>query len=70
MWIGSIGSTKDGEMYRTIEMLVEMTGSTEEEIMGALYFLYDSQYSNNDLLKMADLIRNKIASKNRLKKQP
>uniref|UniRef100_A0AB39C7P3 Uncharacterized protein n=1 Tax=Bacillus phage KoopaTroopa TaxID=3234046 RepID=A0AB39C7P3_9CAUD len=53
------GATKNGEYYRTIEMLVEMTGKTEKEVMNILYFLYDSQYSNIDLKKMADLIYKK-----------
>ncbi|QDH49968.1 hypothetical protein BEYONPHE_281 [Bacillus phage Beyonphe] len=52
------GATKEGEYYRTIEMLVEMTGKTEKEVMNILYFLYDSQYDNKDLRKIADLIAN------------
>ncbi|UUV46136.1 hypothetical protein [Bacillus phage vB_BanS-Thrax1] len=53
------GATKNGEYHRTIEMLVEMTGKTEKEVMNILYFLHDSQYSNKDLKEMADLINNK-----------
>lgn len=52
-----IGSpTKEGEYYRTVEMLQNITGSTEEQIMYALYFLYDSSYEGCDLKIMADLM--------------
>lgn len=50
------GATKEGEYYRTIDMLVNMTGKTKKEVMMILYFLYDSQYENKDLKSMADLI--------------
>jgi len=35
---GLLGATKIGEYYRTIEMLVEMIGKTEKEVMLILYF--------------------------------
>jgi hypothetical protein len=53
------GATKNGEYYRTIDMLVNMTNKTEKEVMNILYFLYDSQYDNKDLKAMADLISTK-----------
>ncbi len=53
------GATKEGEYYRTIDMLVNITGSTEKEVMNMLYFLHDSQYSNQDLKEIANLIANK-----------
>ncbi|AXQ67693.1 hypothetical protein KIOSHI_272 [Bacillus phage Kioshi] len=53
------GATKEGEYYRTIDMLVNITGGTEKEIMSMLYFLHDSQYSNQDLKEIANLIANK-----------
>lgn len=54
-----LGATKNGEYHRTIEMLMNMTGKTEKELMKVLYFLHDSQYDNKDLKAMADLIASK-----------
>lgn len=54
-----IGSTKIGEYFRTIEMLMTMTDKSKKEVAMLLYFLHDSQYGNSDLKTMADLIINK-----------
>lgn len=51
------GATKTGEYWRTIEMLMDKTGGTRRQVMEILYFLYDSQYDNADLKKMAELIQ-------------
>lgn len=53
------GATRNGEYFRTIDMLVNMTGKTEKEVMNILYFLCDSQYDCKDLKAMAELIANK-----------
>ncbi len=54
-----IGSTKNGEYAQTVEMLMKKTNKSKNDIAFLLYFLYDSQYDNSDLKKMADLIINK-----------
>lgn len=51
-----LGATNKGEYYRAIEMLVEMTGETENKVMNILYYSHDSQYSNKGLIEIADLI--------------
>lgn len=53
------GATKIGEYATTVEMLMGMTDKSKKEVMMLLYFLYDSQYDNSDLKKMADLINDK-----------
>lgn len=53
------GATKIGEYARTIEMLINMTDKSKEDVARILYFLHDSQYDNSDLKVMADLITNK-----------
>lgn len=59
------GGTKIGEYSKTVEMLVDMTGSTKEKIMRILYFLYDSSYEGKDLRDMANLLNEKIRLKNK-----
>lgn len=54
----SMGATKNGEYYRTIGMLCNMTNCSKHEIMRILYFLYDSSYNGIDLKNMAELISN------------
>lgn len=54
------GGTKEGEYNRTIQMLKEKTGKTKEEVMHILYFLHDSQYGNNELREMADIIHEEL----------
>lgn len=51
-----MGSTKEGEYFRTIEMLERMTHCSKSDFMFALYFLADSGYGNEDLRSMAKLI--------------
>ncbi|WNO29760.1 hypothetical protein [Bacillus phage SDFMU_Pbc] len=51
------GGTLEGQHYRTIDMLKEMTGKSEEDVMYILYFLYDLQYGTKDMKDMADLLR-------------
>jgi len=61
----AMGGTRKGEYCRTIEMLVEMLNTSEENVKHALYFLHDSQYDNKDLLEMAELIpTNKLKKEN------
>lgn len=54
------GGTKVGEYWRTIEMLMQKTGKTKEEVMYILYFLYDSGYEGKDLKAMAELIKGTV----------
>ncbi len=51
------GGTRVGEYWRTIEMLMEKTGKSKEDVMYILYFLRDSGYNGEDLKAMADLIK-------------
>lgn len=51
------GGTLEGQHYRTIDMLKEMTDKSEEDVMHILYLLYDSQYGTKDMKDMADLLR-------------
>jgi hypothetical protein len=51
-----MGATKTGEYWRTIEMLMQKTGKTDEEVAMILYFLHDMQYGNDELKEMADLV--------------
>lgn len=59
---GMMGSTKNGEYARTIEMLRQMTTKKNKasdvlvDVERVLYFLHDSQYDRKDLLEMAKLI--------------
>ena len=55
-----IGGTKQGEYWRTIEMLQEKTGKSQKEVMYILYFLYDSGYDGKDLKTMADLLHKNL----------
>lgn len=54
------GGSKVGEYWRTIEMLMQKTGKTKEEVMYILYFLYDSSYEGKDLKAMAELIQGTV----------
>ena len=54
------GGTKQDEYWRTIEMLQEKTGKSQEEVMYMLYFLYDSGYDSKDLKAMADLLHKNL----------
>ena len=51
--------TKNQEYYRTIEMIENILSNkcSKKEIMFMLYFLSDSQYSREDLKKMANIIK-------------
>ena len=57
-----IGGTKEGELRRSIEMIEEILHNKvdRKEIMFMLYFLAGSQYDQEDLKIMADMIRDEV----------
>lgn len=55
-----IGGTKIGEYARTIDILQKKTSFSDKEVMFLLYFLYDSQYTHEDLGVMARQIEDNL----------
>ena len=55
------GSTKKGEYYRSIELFEEIFKT--RGVYFALAFLYDSQYTKEDIKGMMDLIHPKQTQK-------
>jgi len=62
----NIGGTKTGEYWRTIEMLMQKTNKSAEDIMYILYFLHDLQYDNKDLKEMANLIHEDLKQRKKI----
>ena len=52
--------TKEQELYRSIEMLKDISGITDnEKLMYTLYFLCDSAYGNEEIRTMANMLKAK-----------
>lgn len=61
------GATKNGEYYRTLEMVIEKVfeAKNEKDVMFLLYFLGDSQYNYKDLINLADILARRIKVKSK-----
>lgn len=61
------GATKNGEYYRTLEMVIEKVfeAKNEKDVMFLLYFLGGSQYNYKDLINLADILARRIKVKSK-----